>query len=118
MRLADIKGEKAFEVLANILTPISVLAQDDEFKRLRKEESTMVAVQYLLREYPSELKEIIAYLDMEDPATYEVSLLTLPKKVIELINDPEVLALFPSQGQQMGETSTGSATGNTEENGK
>lgn len=118
MRLADIKGDKAFEVLANILTPIEVLAKDEEFNEARKEESMMAAVKIALRKHPKELRDILAFLDLEDPETYEVTLLTLPKKVIELVNDPEVLALFPSQGQQMEETSTGSATGNTVENGK
>lgn len=117
MKLADIKGEKAFEVLANILTPISVLASDDGFNEARKV-NTMNAVQYALREHPKELTAIFAYLDMEDPETYEINLLTLPKKVIEIINDPEVLALFPSQGQQMDTKPVGSATANIVETEK
>ena len=112
MRLADIKGEKAFETLANILTPIKVLVSDTDFNEARKV-SAMDAVQVALRKHPNELKDILAYLDMEDPATYEVNLLTLPRKVLEVINDPEMIALFPSQGQQTGGTSTGSVTGNT-----
>ena len=117
MKLADIKDDKAFEVLANILTPIGILAKDDEFNAARKK-SMMDAVQYALRNHPDELKAILAYLDLQDPDTYEVTLLTLPKKIIELVNDPEVLALFPSQGQQMDTKPVGSAMENTVESAK
>lgn len=117
MRLSDIKGEKAFEVLADILDPLSVMATDEDIRKAA-EKTYLKAVQVALRKYPQELTTIIATLDLQDPATYEVSLATLPRKVLEVVNDPDVRVLFMSQGQQMEETSTGSATENTVESDK
>jgi hypothetical protein len=53
----------------------------------------------MMENCPDEVIEIIARLDCADPATYEVNLLTLPMKLYEIINDPEVVQLFFSSDQ-------------------
>lgn len=114
MRLADIKGDKAFEVLADLLDPISSIAKD---KRIREaaEESYLKSAQIVLREHTAEVKVILALLDLEDPETYEVTLATLPKKFMEVVNDPDVMSLFTSQGQMAEMMPFGSAMESTEE---
>lgn len=99
MRLSDIKGDKAFEVLADLITPIKVLATDDEIRKAA-EESYIDGLQVALRTHPDEIKAILAILDLEDPDTYEVSLALLPRKMMELWNDPDIRDLFMSQGQE------------------
>lgn len=117
MRLSDIKGDKAFEVMADLLDPIGVLAVDEDILKAA-EKSYLKGVQVALRKYPNELKTMLAILDLQDPKTYEINLATLPRKVLELVNDPDVRVLFTSQGQMTEETSTGSATENTVESDK
>ena len=112
MRLSDIKGDKAFEVLADLLTPIKALAVDEEIREAA-EKTYMDGIQVALRKHPKEIRTILAILDLEDPETYEVSLATLPKKAIEVMNDPDIQVLFTSQGQLEESTPTGSATENT-----
>lgn len=99
MRLSDIKGDKAFEVLADLITPIKVLATDEEIRKAA-EESYIDGLQVALRTHPDEIKAILAILDLEAPDTYEVSLALLPRKMMELWNDPDIRDLFMSQGQE------------------
>lgn len=108
MRLSDIKGDKAFEVLADLLTPIKALALDADIVKA-SEESYFDAVQVALRNHPREMKDILAILDLKDPETYEVTLATLPVKVMELLDDPDLKVLFTSQSQTEELTPTGSA---------
>ena len=45
----------------------------------------------------------------------EINIFTIPAKLMEIINDPEVRSLFHLQGQKQVVVSSGSATGNTTE---
>lgn len=116
MRLADIKGDKAFEVLADLLEPITVLGQDDEIKEAG-EESILRAIQVILRKHPREVKQMIAIMDLQDPETYEITGAVLTRKGIELFSDPDIVDLFFSQAQE-DMIPSGSVTANTEESAK
>lgn len=116
MRLSEIKGDKAFEVMTDLMTPIKELAFDDELLAA-SEDSYFDAVHVALRKHPKALKDILAILDLEDPETYELSLASIITKVMELVNDPDIQILFTSQSQ-MDMTPTGSATENIEDGAK
>lgn len=115
MRLSEIKGDKAFEVLADLMDPIKVIAIDKDVREASKV-SYMDSIQTALRKYPKEFAKILALLDLEDPETYNVTMATLPVKVFEVLNDPDLKVLFQSQGQ--GGTPFGSAMATTEEKEK
>ena len=59
--------------------------------------------------------KILATLDRVPVEEYHCNLLSLPMKVIEILNDPELLAFFTYQGQSEDEADSGSVTENTEE---
>ena len=113
MRLADIKGDKAFEVLADLLMPVTSLCADEEFVEAINR-TYIEGMQVALKKHPDDIKKMMAVLDLEDPETYEITLAKIPKKFMELVNDPDVRDLFMSQGQET-EDSSGSATENTQE---
>ena len=112
MRLADIKGDKAFEVLADLLTPVANICADEEFVDAINR-TYIEGMQVALKSHAEDVKTMIALLDLEDPETYEINLAVLPKKFLELVNDPDVKDLFTSQRPEV-ETTSGSATENTE----
>ena len=89
------------------------LMKDEEFLRLL-DTNRVEAVKVAIKKHKKEVITILAVLDGEDPATYNVGLLTLPIRLIQLVNDKELVSLFQSQGQSMEETSSGSATVSTE----
>ena len=113
MKLSDLKGEAALDALADLIEPVSEIITDKEFVSLARTNAPRTKlVKAAIKNHKKAVIEILAILDGESPDTYKVSILTLPKKLIEVFNDPDVISLFRSQGQTV--TSSGSATENTE----
>lgn len=101
MKLSEIKGEAALDVLADLIEPAANILADEEIqKSVKSGEPKLLLVKKLLKSHKKEVIEILAILDGEEPETYKVSLLTLPAKLLEIINDPEIGSLFTSQGQK------------------
>lgn len=97
MKITDIKGEAALDALAEIIEPIAKICGDEEIANMYKAKMPVVKiVKPLIQNHKSEVIEILAILDGEDPKTYakKVNLLTLPKKLLEVLNDEEIKGLF------------------------
>lgn len=116
MKLSDYKGDDAIDLLADLIDPISVICQDEILqKKIQNDETRLQIVKYLLKAHKHEIIEIMARIDGQDPKDYKCSALTLPLKLMELLNDKEVIELFQSQGQSLTSAPFGSATENIEE---
>lgn len=113
MKLSEIKGEKALEIIADLIDPVALMVQDKKFKKVVDSGTKVDVVKFLLKEHPKEILLILALINQEDPATYEPTLLSLPKMVMELIEDPAVISLFKSQSQSVVSAPSGFATENT-----
>lgn len=95
MKLSDIKGKEAIRVLAELMEPVAKIAGDEEIQASIKAKKPLALVaKELLKKWPDEVIEILALLDGADAKTYEVNLLTLPLKLLEVLNDPEIQTLF------------------------
>ena len=120
MRLSDYKGEEALDVLADIIDPLANIITDEEIQKMAKEKDTPVLamVKPAIKNHKKDLIAILARLENQPVEVYEktMTLLTLPKQVMELLNDPEVQSLFQSQGKSeiTSLASSSSATENTE----
>ena len=102
MRLSDIKGEAALDVFVNILDPASEIISDKEiYNAVQRNATKMELVKIAISNHKHAILEILAALDGKTVDEYEVNVLTLPKKLIEMLNDPELAVLFQSQGQTM-----------------
>lgn len=112
MKLSDLKGEAALDALAEMLEPASEIMTDAEFIRNIREGDRMTAAKVAIKNHKKAIIAIMAATEGVKPEDYEVNLLTLPMKLIEILNDPEITGLFQSQGQT--KTFSGSATENTE----
>ena len=123
MRLSDFKGEEALDVLADIIEPLTEILTDKEIQELSKKKNTPVIkfVKPAIKNHKKELMIVLARLNKQTVEEYEknVSLVTLPIQVLELINDPEVQSLFRSQVESRVTSlaSSSSATENTEAEG-
>lgn len=115
MKLSDIKGERAIDLLADLLEPAGEILEDEEVVNLvRSGKATRIEiVKTVLKRHQKSVIEIMALMDGEDPKTYEVNVLTLPAKLLEILNDQEFLDLFTLQGQKTVEQFSGSAMGST-----
>ncbi len=114
MRLTEYTGEKAIAAWGDLLEPIAEMASDEDVQALANTPGNTIAkvASVLIKKHPKAILKVLAVWDGEDPETYQVGFLTLPKKVIEVISYPEIRDLFTSQGQAAA-ASTGSATEST-----
>lgn len=114
MKLSEIKGEQAIELLADLIEPASEIMADKEVAALYRSGQSIKAVSYVLKKHKRSCLAILALTEGKNPATYQPNVLSLPMKLLEIFNDPELMSLFSSQSQKNEETSSGSATGTTE----
>lgn len=129
MRLSEIKGERVFDVIADLIEPVARIAEDKEaaklFRRekLSKGETAMGAllkrirtsVPLLLRNHKNELIEIMAALEGVSKDEY-ASALSVPKLIADifgLLSDNELLSLF-GLAQTTEEPSSGAAQADTQ----
>lgn len=125
MRLSDIRGEEAIDVLADIFEPLALICADEEIRRLQAQEkpSPMMAyIKPILKNRKKEIIQILARINnqTEEEYTANLSLVTLPAQILEFMTDPEIQSLFTSQSQSPAEplASSGSVTESTEAEGK
>lgn len=114
MKLSEIKGEQALDVLADLLEPVAEIMSDKKVSTYFQTGSKLKAVKTAIKEHKKAVIEILAVMDGEDPETYQPKVITLPMRFIEFFNDEDFVSLFPSQTQNI-ETSSGSATESTGE---
>ena len=114
MKLSDFKGEAALDALADLIEPVASVAGDKEVAEYIRSKQYIKAVKVAIKNHKKSVIEILAVLDGADPETYQPSLTTLPAKLLEILNDPELVDLFSSQGQTEAQTISGSATESTE----
>ena len=118
MKLSDYKGEQAIDVLVELMEPATAIMADKEVARLAQSKVPVIKiVKAAIKNHKKEVIEILAVLDGEDPKEYaeKMTVFTLPAKLLEVLNDPDMRNLFSLQGQ-MTEASSTSATENTEAN--
>lgn len=123
MKLSEYRGDDALEVLAELLEPaVEILADADIAAAWRDKnpnktrgQKQLKAVSIAIKKHKEAVIAILAALDHETPDEYreKINVVTLPKKLLEVLNDKDLRNFFTSQEQTKGEPS-GSASANTE----
>ena len=111
----ELKNEKAIEMLADMFDPIVEIASDSNVVSAARSNNKLLLVKTTLKDHSRAVFELMAMYDGVPVDEYECNIMTLPMKLIELFNRPELEFLFQSQGQKMDGTPFGSATENTED---
>lgn len=120
MKISEIKGVDAIDVIADIIDPVTAIMADIEIKKAAQaKKPTIVIVKLLLKRHKESILEILAYLRGENPKDFKPSLLELTVMLVSLINEisdnKELMSLFLSQPQMMASVSSGTVMVNTEE---
>lgn len=119
MKLSEYKGEQALDILADIVEPAASIFADAEVRQIFESgQPKLKAVRTIIKRHKPQVMEILAALDGEDPATYNPGLFTLPLRLIEILNDPELASFFEQQSQIADGASSGSAMGATQGGGE
>lgn len=123
MKLSEIKGERTFDVIADIIDPIANIAEDKECMKLFKKQKPPKGVDArayaikrlkkgvpaLLRDHKGDIMAIMAAIEGVSVEEYAASLnlAKLTTDVIELATDEAFVDLFISaQKEEAGGTST------------
>lgn len=127
MKLSEYRGDDALEVLAELIEPaVEILADADIADAWRDKDPNktrgqkqLKAVSIALKKHKEAVIVILAALDHETPDEYrkKINVVTLPKKLLEVLNDKDLRTFFISQEQTKGEPS-GSASASTEVSGQ
>lgn len=114
MKLADFKDDEALELLEKILDPVCVIMANKEIVSMWKRgKRDIFLARAVIKNHKKEIVEIIAAMHKEDPDKVHFTLPSLLRDVMDLMDDPDLDAVFTSQSQRTVEESSGSATGNT-----
>lgn len=97
MRLSEIKGERALDVLADIIEPISEIMADKEVVKTMGGSKKVKAISLAIKKHKKAVIEVLAALDGKSVDEYECNILSLPKQILDIVNDPAVIELFTSQ---------------------
>ena len=114
MKLSEFKDDAALDLIADIIEPATEILADPAIKEAFSR-SKMAAIKVAIKSHKNAMREIVARLDGKNPEEYHFTALSLPVKLLNLLNDPELQQLFTSSGQMEDETACSSASENTEE---
>lgn len=112
-RLSDIKDEEALDVIADLLEPIVVICQNKELvKAVRSNKNKLKIAQIAIRANKKEVMEILSILS--DEKEYHCSAISILNDAKTLFGDQELIDFFTSQVLTEEQTSSASASENTE----
>lgn len=114
MKLSEYQGEAALDLLADLIEPAGEIMSDKEIGDVFKK-NRFKAIGLAIRNHKKAVMQIMASMDGVPVDEYKCNVLTLPVKILELLNDPDLIQLFTYQGQTGDAKSSGSASENTEE---
>lgn len=108
-KLSEYKDEEALDLLANIIEPITEIVIDKEVvKKFKK--NKLSGISHAIKRHRTAVFACMAALNGETVETYHCNIVSLPKTILDIINDKELIDFFASQSQEQDEESSGSAT--------
>lgn len=114
MKLSEYQGEAALDILADLIEPVGEIMSDKEIGEVFKK-NRFRAIGLAIKNHKKAVMQIMATIDGVPVEEYKCNVFTLPVKILELLNDQDIVQLFTYQGQTGGANSSGSASENTEE---
>ena len=94
MKLSEYKNEQALDILADILEPSAKIFSDKEVKEAFGTGDKIKDIKTAIKTHKAEIIEILAVLDGVPVAEYECNVLTLPVKLLEILNDTDLMSFF------------------------
>ena len=114
MKLSEYQGEAALDILADLIEPAGEIMTDKEIGEVFKK-NRFRAIGLAIKNHKKAVMQIMATMDGVPVEEYKCNVFSLPVKILEILNDPEMIQLFQYQGQTGDANSSGSASENTEE---
>lgn len=114
MKLSEYRDGEALDLLADLIEPVSSILADKDISKLQKNGASVARIaSAAIKGHKDEVLRIMAALDGVPFEEYHCNILTLPKRLIEILNDKDLQDFFSSQGQTEEPNNSGSASANT-----
>lgn len=108
-------NEEKLDLFADLIDPFAEILSDKEVQEVVfSGKPTLLIVKVALKKHKTAVIQIMARIEGVPVEQYEITW-DLPKKLVNLLNKPEIQDLFTLQGRQKGVGSSGSATENTKD---
>ena len=114
MKLSEYRGEAALDLLADLIEPAGEIMSDKQIGDVFKE-NRFKAIGLAIKNHKKAVMQILATMDGVPVEEYKCNVFTLPAKILELLNDPDLIQIFTYQGQTGDAKSSGSASESIEE---
>ena len=114
MKLSEYQGEAALDILAELIEPAGEIMDDKEIGDVFKQ-NRFKAIGMAIKNHKKAMIQILATMDGVPVDEYKCNVFSLPVKILEILNDPEMIRFFQYQGQTGDAKSSGSASVNTED---
>lgn len=116
--LAEIKGDKALYLIADLIDPITEIMSDPAvaaaYRGTEKEPGSKAkAIKVAIKTHIKAVTTILALMDEEDPKTYQPSAMVIPVRLLQMLNDPDLNSLFTLPNQSSEENTSGSVSENS-----
>lgn len=98
-RLSEYKDEEALDLMADLLEPFVTILGDEEFANEYRSGKTLAAVRVAIKKHKGEVMDILARMDNTPREQYHCDILTLPMRLLDILNDENLKEVFTSQVQ-------------------
>ena len=112
MKLSEYHGEAALDILAELIEPAGEIMSDKNLGEVFKE-NRFKAIGMAIKNHKKAVMQILATMDGVPVDEYKCNVFSLPVKILEILNDPDMIQLFQYQGQTGDANSSGSVSENT-----
>lgn len=117
-KLDEYKDEEALELLAELVSSVVRVLGDKEIGEIVKSGNKINIIAAVIKKYPKDIMEIMAILEGVPVEEYHINIVSLPKMLLDIVNDPLLSDFFVSQGEMVSQIPSGSAMEHTQENEK
>lgn len=114
--MRELSNEEALDLFADLMEPVAEILTDEEVKKAYGEKP-IKGIKVAIKRHKRTLVSCLAMIDGVPEKNYQVNVLTLPVKILGLINNPDmqplISELFQLQDQMMAVDASGPATEHT-----
>ena len=107
-KLSEYKDEEALDLLADILEPVALIMSDNTVKEAFDAGNRLKMISAIIKTHKAEIMQILAAMEGVPESEYHCDILTLPARVLEVLNDDAFMQVFTSRVKEM--TSVTSST--------
>ncbi len=93
-KLSEYKNEEALDLLADICDPVSDILADKDVAEALKAGKRIAAVSTAIKNHKPQILQLLARLDGVPIEEYHCNVLTLPMRLLDILNDEEVTKLL------------------------